>query len=423
MPKKATELGPLQVSRLKKPGAHAVGGVAGLQLKINDAGARSWVLRTMVAGKRRDMGLGGYPDVTLAQAREKAREARGQVEKGADPILARQEARSALAVAKSKAKTFDECVTAFMKAKSKEWRNLKHRDQWQTTLDYARKTIGPLLVKDIGVTQVLEVLEPIWHTTTETASRLRGRLESVIDFATARGYRSGDNPARWRGHLDQLLAKPKKIAAVKHRPAVPHERIGAFMAKLRQVEGMSARALEFAVLTAARSGEVRGATWSEIDLDAGVWTVPANRMKAKKEHRVPLSSAAIKVLKALPRMEGVEIVFPGRKNQELSDMSLSACMRRLGFQDAAGRMCVPHGCRSTFRDWAGEETAYPKDLAEMALAHAIESAVEAAYRRGDMLEKRQRMMEDWAKFCSMLEKPKAVIEIVGGQVRQAKQAA
>ncbi|RYF40960.1 MAG: DUF4102 domain-containing protein, partial [Comamonadaceae bacterium] len=365
------------------------------------------------------------PDVTLAQAREKAREARGQIEKGADPILARQEARSALAVAKSKAKTFDDCAAAFLKAKSKEWKNPKHGAQWQTTLDYAGESIGQLLVKDIGVAQVLEVLEPIWHTKTETASRLRGRIENVLDFATARGYRTGDNPARWRGHLDQLLAAPKKIKPVRHHPAVPYGRAGLFMAKLREVEGMSARALEFAVLTASRSIEVRGAVWSEFDLGARLWTVPAERMKGKKEHRVALSTRAVELLEALPRTlrdaveseeeQPPEFVFPGRAGL-LSDMSMTNCMRRLGFRDAAGRMCVPHGCRSTFRDWAGEETTYPKDLAEMALAHTIESAVEAAYRRGDMLEKRQPMMEDWARFCDMREKPKPNFMIVNGQV-------
>ncbi|VTU36245.1 tyrosine-type recombinase/integrase [Variovorax sp. PBL-E5] len=407
MPKKAAELGALQVNRLTKPGAHAVGGVAGLQLKINDAGARSWVLRAMVAGKRRDMGLGGFPDVPLADARQKAREARSKIDAGQDPIQERQATRSASAAARARAKTFAQCVEAFMKAKSGEWKNAKHRAQWQSTLDTHCAPIGNVLVKDIDLAQVLTVLEPIWQTTTETASRLRGRIETVLDWATARGYRTGDNPARWRGHLDQLLAKPRKIKKVKHQPALKVDDAGSFMVALRKVEGMSARALELAMLAAARSGEVRGARWPEIDLQAKVWTVPAERMKAKKEHRVALSKQAVTLLKALPKIEGTDLLFPGRKvEQPLSDMSLTACMRRMGFRDAEGRMCVPHGCRSTFRDWAAERTNYPREMAEMALAHTIESAVEAAYRRGDLLAKRAAMMQAWADFCDKPRPPR-----------------
>lgn len=404
MPKKAVELGPLAVGRIKTPGAHAVGGVAGLQLRINDAGSRSWVLRTMVAGKRRDMGLGGYPGVTLAQAREKAREARGQVEQGTDPIQARREVRSAVAAASAKAKTFDQCAAAYIKAKSGEWANAKHHTQWETTLErFASPFIGGLMVADVDVSNVLQVLEPIWTTKTETASRLRGRIESILDWATARGYRTGENPARWRGHLDQLLAKPKKIAKVKHHEAVPVDDVAAFMERLRQVDGASADALEFGVLTAARSGEVRGARWPEIDLDAKVWTVPADRMKAKKEHRVPLSSQALALLAKLPRSTETDLLFPGRKGV-LSDMSLTAVMRRLQLT------AVPHGFRSTFRDWAAERTNYPRDLAEMALAHAIENAVEAAYRRGDMLAKRAAMMQAWADFLDQTHRGENVLE-------------
>lgn len=395
MPKKAAELGPLQVSRLKVPGAHAVGGVAGLQLKINDAGARSWVLRTMVSGKRRDMGLGGYPDVTLSQARDKARTARAQVSEGIDPIQARQAARSASAAALAKSKTFDECVTAFIKAKSGEWGNAKHREQWDTTLaDYAGPFIGKLLVQDIDVTNVLAVLEPIWTTKTETASRLRGRIESVLDWAAARGYRDGDNPARWRGRLDQLLAKPKKLIKRQHYEAVPVDEVGGVLAKIKQIQGSSARGLEFVIYTAGRSGEVRGARWPEIDLQNKIWTVPAERMKGKKEHRVPLSNQALQLLDALPRFAEHDLLFPGRNNVPLSDMSMRRCMRRMGLT------AVPHGFRSTFRDWAAERTNFPRDMAEMALAHAIGSEVEAAYRRGDMLAKRAKMMQAWADFCA-----------------------
>ncbi|MEJ8846389.1 tyrosine-type recombinase/integrase [Variovorax rhizosphaerae] len=413
MPKKAVELGALQVSRLTKPGAHAVGGVAGLQLKINDAGARSWVLRAMVAGKRRDMGLGGFPDVTLAQAKERARAARDQIHAGADPIQTRQEARSAAAAASAKAKTFDQCVDAFMKAKSGEWKNAKHRAQWQSTLDaYAKPVFGNVLVHDVDLAQVLTVLEPIWPVKTETASRLRGRIETILDWATARGYRTGDNPARWRGHLDQLLAKPRKISKVVHHAAVKVDDAAAFLTGLRSIEGLSARALEFAILTAGRSGEVRGARWPEIDLQAKVWTVPAERMKAKKEHRVPLSKQALKLLEQLPRIEGTDVIFPGRKGQPLSDMSLTACMRRMKVD------AVPHGFRSTFRDWASERTNYPREIAEMALAHTIESAVEAAYRRGDLLTKRASMMQAWSDFCERPAEAAAVIPMEGRKPRR-----
>lgn len=397
MPKKAAELGPLQVSRLKEPGAFAVGGVAGLMLKISDTGARSWILRAMVSGKRRDMGLGGYPDVTLAQARESARLARNEIKGGSDPIRDRKAARSAGAAARAKEKTFDQCVSAFMKAKSAEWKNAKHRAQWQSTLDtYVSPSCGPILVKDIETAHVMSVLEAddLWKTKTETASRVRGRIEAILDWAKTRGYREGENPARWRGHLDHLLPRPRKIKKVVHHPAMPIEDMAAFMPALRKMEGLGARALEFTILTAARSGEVRGARWPEIDLKAALWTVPAERMKAKKEHRVPLSKQAVKLLAKLPRVEGTDLVFPGANQKPLSDMTLTACLRRMKLD------VVPHGFRSTFRDWAAERTSYPNELAEMALAHAIESAVEAAYRRGDLLKKRTQMMQAWADYCS-----------------------
>lgn len=386
------------MGRLKAPGLYAVGGVAGLYLQVVDTGARTWLLRATMGGKRRDMGLGGYPDVTLVLAREKARAARSRVEQGIDPIEERRQARSALAAARASTKTFEDCVTAFMKAKESEWRNPKHRQQWQNTLDtYAGPVMGSLMVGDIELAHVLKVLEPIWHEKTETATRVRGRIEQVLDWATVRGYRKGENPARWKGHLDHLLAKPSKIADVEHHAAVPVDDVGAFLADLRAMDGMGARALEFAILTAARSGEVRGALWSEFDLVEKVWTVPAERMKGKVEHRVPLSEQAVELLEALPRFEKVEVVFPGVKGQVLSDMTLSAVMRRMKVD------AVPHGFRSTFRDWAAERTNFPRDLAEMALAHVIESKVEAAYRRGDMLAKRLTMMQAWADFCEARE--------------------
>lgn len=406
MPPKAKELAPLVINRLTEPGMHAVGGVSGLYLQVTASGARSWVLRAMVAGKRRDMGLGGFPDVTVAHAREKARAAREMVDRGIDPIEERRQARSALAASRAAAKTFEDCVTDFMKARESEWKNPKHRQQWKNTLDtYAGPFMGKLLVGDIGLPHVLKALEPIWHEKTETATRVRGRIEQVLDWATVRGYRTGENPARWKGHLDHLLAKPRKITKVQHHPAVPVDGVAAFLASLRGMGGMGARALEFAILTAARSGEVRGALWAEFDFAEKVWTVPGERMKGKVEHRVPLSKQAIELLQALPRFEKVEVVFPGVKGQVLSDMTLSAVMRRMKVD------AVPHGFRSTFRDWAAERTNFPRDLAEMALAHVIESKVEAAYRRGDMLAKRLKMMQAWADYCDTIPKAGNVVPI------------
>ena len=394
MGRKAHELSALEVARLKKPGLHAVGGVAGLHMQINQNTARSWILRAMVGTKRRDMGLGGFPDVTLAGAREKAREARLKIEHGVDPILARQQADSALKAIQARAITFDEAARLFIDSRSDEWRNPKHRAQWSATLaTYASPVIGKLLVSDIDQSHVLAVLEPIWKTKTETASRLRGRIESVLNWATSRGQREGLNPARWKGHLENLLSKPSKITKVDHHTALAIDAVGSFMADAGTRAGMAAPALMFLVLTAARSGEVRGATWAEFDLTAGVWTIPGDRMKSGKEHRVPLSAWALRIVRDQLRIEDTELVFPAPRGGMLSDMTLTALMRRMGLA------AVPHGFRSTFRDWCAERTNYSRELAEQALAHALENKVEAAYRRGDMLEKRRHMMEAWAAHC------------------------
>ena len=394
MPRIAKELSALEVGRLKAPGLHAVGGVAGLHLQVTAAGARTWVLRIMVGGKRRDMGLGGFPTVPLAQAREKAREARAAVEKGIDPIAEREAARSALEASRGASVSFEEAARKFIAAKSGEWKNAKHGQQWANTLEaYAFPVVGKLACADVALPHVLKILEPIWTDKTETASRLRGRIESVLDWATVRGFRKGENPARWKGHLDKILPAPGKVAKQEHHEAVSLEGMGAFMQALRQREGIAARALEFLILTAARSGEVRGAKWGEIDMAGRVWTIPAARMKAGKEHRVPLSDKAAKLLQSLPCLEGSETVFPSPRGVWLSDMTLTAVMRRMKREE------VPHGFRSTFRDWAAERTNYPREVAEMALAHTIGDKVEAAYRRGDLFEKRARMMAEWAKFC------------------------
>lgn len=395
MPKKAKELSALEVRNLSEPGTHFVGGVAGLVLKVKDTGAKSWVLRAIVGSKRRDYGLGGFPDVTLAAAREAARAARAKIKSGIDPIDEARQARSALKATQAAAITFQKAAEAYISAHKDGWRNEKHTKQWTATLTtYAYPAIGNLLVQDIGLPQVLTVLEPIWKTKTETASRLRGRIEQILDWATARGYREGLNPARWRGHLDKLLPKPSKVARVEHHDALPVSEVGTFMAALRKQESIGAKALELVILTAARSGEVRGARWSEVDLDNGLWVVPGHRMKAGKEHRVPLSDAAITLLRSIPRHAETDLIFVGAKGGQLSDMTLSAVIRRMRAP------CVPHGFRSTFRDWAAECTNYPSEMAEMALAHTISDKVEAAYRRGDLFEKRRKMMADWAAYCS-----------------------
>jgi len=306
--------------------------------------------------------------------------------------------RSAVQAAIAAQRTFDECSEAFIEDKRAEWSNAKHADQWTNTLaTYASPVMGSLIVRDVGLPHVLDVLKPIWTTKTETATRLRARIEAVLDWATVHGYRSGDNPARWRGHLDNLLPRPSKVAKVEHHAALPVASMPEFMGQLRKAAGQGARALEFAILTAARSGEVRGATWDEIDMDEAVWTVPAARMKADREHRVPLSPAAVRLLKSLTRRDGVPYVFPSAADKPLSDMTLAAVLKRMGVD------AVPHGFRSTFRDWCSEQTNVAREVAEMALAHAISDKTEAAYRRGDLFAKRVELMAQWARFCARRE--------------------
>lgn len=392
---KAHKFTALTVERLAKPGLHGDG--AGLWLKVTDGGSKSWILRYHFGGKERWMGLGPYPDFPLADARDRAAEARRKVRSGIDPIEERQQLAAEKRATTAKAVTFDWCAAQYITAHAPSWANAKHADQWRNTLaTYATPVIGALGVARIDTGHIMRVLEPIWTEKAETASRLRGRLESVLDWATVRKFRVGDNPARWKGHLDNLLPKRSKAQRVQHHPALPWREIGAFLAALRQQEGVGAQALELAILTAARSGEVRGMTWAELDLATGLWTVPAGRMKAGKEHRVPLAERAIAILKAAPR-DG-DLVFQGRAGKPLSDITLTAVLRRMGRNDI-----TVHGFRSSFRDWAAESTNYPREMAEMALAHTVGDKVEAAYRRGDMFEKRRRMMADWAKHCETVQ--------------------
>lgn len=402
MPKIAKELTALAVSKLRRTGLHAVGGAAGLGLKVMPSGSRAWVLRTVVAGKRREYGLGGFPTVTLASARERAKAMLDQLFEGIDPAVTKRQAKSALAVQRAKAVNFKTLAEQYISQHETSWKNAKHAAQWTSTLEaYAYPICGHMVAADIDTATVLRVLEPIWKEKTETASRLRGRIEVVLDYAAAKGLREGPNPARWKGNLALTLPAKRKVSPVEHHRAVAVKDMPNFFKSLQQREGTAARALEFLTLTAARSGEVRGAHWSEVDLAQKVWVVPAERMKAKREHRIPLSAQAIALLKSLPTKKSGGLVFPGSKpTSKLSDMSLTAVMRRMEVD------AVPHGLRSSFRDWVGEETAYPREVAEMALAHAVGNAVEAAYRRGDLFEKRRLMMEDWCHFLLGKKKSK-----------------
>lgn len=415
MPKLATELGALDVKRLVHGGGKgnsmvAVGGVTGLYVQITPNGAKTWILRMRIGERRRDFGLGGYPTVTLAQARDKAREARAKVESGIDPVQERKSARARIIASQRRGLLFSEAVDRALVSKLDAFRNEKHRKQWRSTLDtYALPVIGHMPLQDIAVHDVLRVLEPIWATKTETASRLRGRIEAVLSWATVSGHRAGDNPARWAGNLKELLPAASKVAKEDNQPAVQLKDAPAWYAELKHRQGFVARALEFLALTAARSGEVRGARWDEIDVEHRLWIIPASRMKMQREHRVPLSQQALDLLAALPRLEDNPLVFPAARGGPLSDMALSMLMKRQhaasieaggpGFVDrVTKRPAVPHGLRSTFRDWVAERTQYPGEMAEVALAHRISNAVEAAYRRGDMVEKRRAMMGDWAGF-------------------------
>jgi integrase len=394
--------------RAKREGMHAIGDPPGLYLCVN--GGASWIFRysSPLDGRRRDHGIGSYGDFTLAEARERAREQRKLVAQGIDPIETKRAQRDAVKAAAAKRMTFADCVTGYISAHGDGWKNAKHRQQWQNTLDtYAGPKIGTLDVGLVDTPHIMRILEPIWKTKTETATRLRGRIENVLSWATVRGYRRGENPARWKGHLSELLAKPGKVAKVEHHAALPYAEIGAFMEKLREHDGVGAAALEFAILTAARSGEVRGATWSEFDLHAQKWTIPGERMKAGREHVVPLSDAAAAIVRRMKKSRVSDYIFPGaRDGMPLSDMTLTAVLRRM----ERGELTA-HGFRSTFRDWAAEATAYPAEMAEMALAHTIGNKVEAAYRRGNLFAKRVRMMNDWAKWCAKPLQTSAVIPL------------
>jgi integrase len=416
MPKIAKPLNDLQVRRIARVGWHAVGGVAGLLLQVRKPAKeggqppRSWILRVKIGDQRQVIGLGSYPQVSLASAREQAAKLVMEARQGVNLVAQKRAQRSALIVAAAKNKTFRECAEAYMDAHSSDYTSEKHRKQWPATLAaYAYPIIGNMLVSDISMRDIRNVLEQkttvdknikgkLWYVKTETAKRLLGRIKTVLDFATVNEYRSGTNPAQWTGHLATQLPSPKKLQKKEHHPAVPYQQVGDFMLKLRANSSMSAKALEFLILTAVRSGSVRQAEWSEIDLAKALWVIPAEHTKARQEHRVPLPPQAIQLLKSLPVMAGTDIVFASPTGKALSDMALSQLMRGMRERGELTAEAVPHGFRSTFRDWAAEQTAYPDEIRKAASGHTVGDAVKEAYQRTDLLDKRRKLMNEWAIF-------------------------
>jgi integrase len=371
----------------------------GLYLQVSATGTKSWMFRYAINGRERQMGLGSLDGVDLAGARQAATECRRLRSQGVDPIECRDAKRAQARLTAASSMTFNDCASAYIESEKAGWRNAKHAAQWKSTLDtYAGPVFGDLPVQAVDTTMVLRVLEPIWPTKTETASRVRGRIESVLDWATARGYRKGENPARWRGHCESLLPKPSKVQKVKHHAALPYAELPGFMAKLAQQGGVAARALEFTILTTARTGEAICAKPSEVAAAEKTWTVPASRMKAGREHRVPLCDRALAILEDMRplRTGDDDFIFPGLLYRKpLSNMSMAAVLKRMGCGDI-----TVHGFRSTFRDWAGESTDFPREVVEAALAHVVGDQTERAYRRGDALEKRRRLMDAWAAYCA-----------------------
>ncbi|MFK7160245.1 tyrosine-type recombinase/integrase [Marinospirillum sp. MEB164] len=427
MPKKARELSAIEVKRLAtKKGRHAVGGVAGLLLSVSSNKAASWLLRystgeirTSSTGKpfvaNRDLGLGSYPDIGLAQARELARAMREKLANQIDPVMERKAAKQARLAELKRLVTFEEAAKHVIRKKQAESSNAKHAYQWERTLEvYAYPTLGKMAVADIELGHITKALLPIWEEKTETASRVRQRIEAVLSWATVHGYREGDNPARWKGNLDAVLPAPSKVAKVQHLRALPIDEMPDFMLALKDKAGTAADCLAFTILTATRSGEARGATWEEIDLENKLWVIPAERMKADKEHRVPLSSAVLELLKQQqPATSG--FIFPSASGKPLSDVAMTQLLKRMKVHDRA----TVHGFRSTFRDWTAERTATPHHVAEMALAHSIGNAVEAAYRRGDLLAKRAKLMQQWADFITQPPMAKVTPLNVNTEAREA----
>ena len=387
-------LSPRKVATETKRGLHADGG--GLYLQVSKFDTKSWVFRFNIQKRPREMGLGPFHTVTLGEAREEALRCRKLLREGIDPIEQRKLIRGQTKAEAVKVMTFRECAEQYISSQSAGWKSLKHTSQWTSTLKkYVYPVFGDLPVQAVDTGLVMKAIELIWTTKTETAGRVRGRIENILDWARVRKYRDGENPARWKGHLDTLLPARTKVKKVKHHPALPYDEVSGFIETLRNQEGVSARGLEFLILTAGRTGEIIKATWDEVELDKAMWIIAADRMKAGKEHRVPLSSAALKVLSGLKETAQSNFIFPGmRLNTSLSNMVFLQLLKRMGRNDLTA-----HGFRSSFRDWAAERTVYPNEMAEMALAHSVGTKVEAAYRRGDMLDRRRDMMTAWADYC------------------------
>jgi integrase len=418
------KLSALKVAREKRPGIYGDGG--GLYLQVTKQGSKSWIFRFWVAernpktgavvrdpttnkvrGRGREMGLGSCITVSLAEARDRALECRKLREKDIDPIDAREAARRQLSLERAKSLKFREAAATYMAAHRAAWKNDKHAGQWAATLQaYAYPLLGEVSVQAIDTAFIMKVIEPIWTTKPETANRVRGRIESILNWATVRGYRQGENPARWRGHLDKLLPSLAKVRKPQHHNALPYAELPAFIEKLRKEEGIAARALEFTILTAARTNEAIAARRSEIEAGKKLWTVPADRMKADKEHRVPLSDRALEITATVSAADEEDYIFPGgRWRRPLSNMAMLALLKRMGRGDL-----TVHGFRSTFRDWAAERTNFPNEVVEMALAHAIDSKTEAAYRRGDLFDKRRCLMDEWEVYCDAAPKVGEVVE-------------
>ena len=393
----AGKLTALDVKRIKKRGMRGDG--FGLYLQVAEGGSKSWVLRFKLNGKPRHFGLGPLHSVSLSQARIRAADARRLLLDGHDPIVARHAARAAARLANARTMTFDECAEAYIKAHRAGWKNAVHAAQWESTLKtYVSPVFGSLPAQAVDTALVIRVIEPLWTKKPETATRLRGRIESILDWSRVRGYRTGENPARWKGHLDHLLPARNKVQKVEHHAALPYAEIGNFMIELRQIDSVPACALELMILTATRTSEILNATWSEIDLDEAVWTISGERMKGGKEHRVPLSDAALALLKGLQATSTGDYVFPGRTAKKpLSNMSMMMALRRMGRADLTG-----HGFRSTFRVWCAEQTNFPSEIAEAALAHVVSDKTVAAYARTTFFDRRRKLMAAWAQFTSQL---------------------
>lgn len=411
MTRSIQRLNSLALSRATAPGYLPDGG--GLYLQVTPSGSKSWIYRFALFGRRREMGLGKFPDVSLAAARVAASDARSLAKSGKDPIAARKAARESLNLEASRGITFDEAAKQFIEDHESTWKNGKHRQQWRNTLDtYVSPKIGHLAVGSIGTPEVTRILDPIWKRKPETASRVRGRIERILDWAKVRGYRTGENPARWRGHLDSVFPAPSKVRRVTHHAAIEIDDMPAVYAGLTKTDGMSYRAVRFTLLTAVRAGETTGAQWSEFDLEAGVWTIPAARMKMARDHRVPLSREAASIIRELTESRTGKSVFPGqRKGRPLSIASLSKALKTVATKVVPGKAVTTHGCRSTFKDWAAERTSFPAEVSEMALAHAIGDKTEAAYRRGELMKKRTAMMQAWAGFVTTPRKAGNVVSL------------